>query len=518
MGPFFDSRKFLRTPGFIQDGVYDDRPEPLPDASQYDEGPPMAAQPLPPRQQYQAEAPRREYDDPRGISGMLEGAREVEPPQTLPPRRQIDIPAAPLPPKIGMARKILGTAVGMYLPEVGHDIRNPGYDRAMQEYGNQVNQLKLRSELEHRGAQTEEQIARARAEGNRGSAEQARGRNFDARTADIGKAPVLVNKNQRMADRFGKVLLEAEEGEEKVPTTLEGAAARALTIKDPAEREDMLKRITDAHNLLHPEKPITQIKVGGNGEIVAVTVDPKKVQAAGGSMTVGRVAPKPTKPSATDERRAEEASGDEVIIADLASADPRTDWNNLGVKEQNRLRPKLIAKGWTEPVKLGVDQKKTIQTMDVVIPKIKSILEEYKNSGAIAGTGRVIGRLPSAVVSSKGEQNRIKMGDIFSLVANLRSGGAIPEPEMERLDAFLASQDKSDSFNVNALEDLLGSFERSKANMLRRPTSGGGGGATQPPPATTSGQPTIMIKNGIKRAVSPDKVAAAKAAGYKEVR
>ncbi len=126
MGPLFNPRRLARTPGFIQEGLYDDL-----DMAEQDD---YSALPPPPQQggglsemlQAAPDAPlpppRREYD----------GGPSVDPgPQA---RQRITLEAAPLPPKPGLMRKIIGMAAGAYMPQVGREIMAPGYDRQMREY------------------------------------------------------------------------------------------------------------------------------------------------------------------------------------------------------------------------------------------------------------------------------------------------------------------------------------------------------------------------------------------------
>jgi len=224
MGPLFNPRRMARTPGFAQEGLYDDL-----DMAEHDDYertlPPPQPQtggltamlaaapddPLPP--------PRREYD----------GGPSVDPGPQM--RQRITLDAAPLPPKPGLLRQIIGTAAGAYLPQVGAEILAPGYSRKMREYNVNKQRMMDEGKLNVQAADERHKEAQAYAEGSRGGAENARGRNYDARTADIGNAPIEVNKNNRLATRQGKVLLEAapESDDDFIELTPESAKRLGIT-------------------------------------------------------------------------------------------------------------------------------------------------------------------------------------------------------------------------------------------------------------------------------------------------
>jgi hypothetical protein len=152
MGQFFNSRDWLRTPTFVDKDLY----EPLPDSAQFDDAPlpsremrqEMPSAPLPPPPPTQ---PMREYDEPSADPG---------PQQT---RQRITLEAAPLPPKPGLMRKIIGMAAGAYMPQVGREIMAPGYDRQMREYNANKQRMMDEGKLNYQQAQEDAQVAAARA-------------------------------------------------------------------------------------------------------------------------------------------------------------------------------------------------------------------------------------------------------------------------------------------------------------------------------------------------------------------
>ncbi|NBW07801.1 MAG: hypothetical protein EBR82_07220 [Caulobacteraceae bacterium] len=190
MGPFFDPRKLLRTPGFAPDGLYDER----------EEAP--ALPPPPPPPQYRPRTPMAEYDapEPRGMSGLLEDAPVAVPQREygpLPPRQsqRMELPEPPAPPKVGLTRKILGTVASMYVPPIGREILAPGYDRQMREYQGRVATMMGQSKLDHEAAQTQSQMAMAEASAARRDAERARGRSYGERLHNVGQGQVAVDIN-----------------------------------------------------------------------------------------------------------------------------------------------------------------------------------------------------------------------------------------------------------------------------------------------------------------------------------
>lgn len=190
MGPFFDSRKFLRTPGFAPDGLYDDEPS----SPRELPPPPPEYRPMPPRQ------PQAEYDMPqqRGMSGMLEDAPMARPQREYgeipqPRQQRMELPEPPIPPKVGLTRKILGTVASMYVPQVGREILAPGYDRQVREYRGKMATLKAQSDLDYKAAQSQAQMATAEYRAAQKKAEEARAGSYGGRLHNVSPGQVAVN-------------------------------------------------------------------------------------------------------------------------------------------------------------------------------------------------------------------------------------------------------------------------------------------------------------------------------------
>lgn len=183
MGPLFDSRKYLRTPTFVKEGLYDGaqirRPASLPPSEL--ELPPLMAE------------ESDEYFEPDRL-GALPNA-----PPPLPARRSIDLAPPPLPPKVSGLRTALGMAVAPLHRELGDEIRAPGYRRQMQEYvGNRQAQMD-RAELAHKAAQTEAQMSTA-------GANQARRQAELARSGSYGPKPIMQTHGTRVLNPDGTIL------------------------------------------------------------------------------------------------------------------------------------------------------------------------------------------------------------------------------------------------------------------------------------------------------------------------
>jgi hypothetical protein len=216
-----------RTPGFIQDGVYDD----LAAQDDYEQALPPPQQsgglsamlaaapdaPLPP--------PRREYD----------GGPSVDPgPQV---RQRITLDAAPLPPKPSLMRQIIGTAAGAYLPQVGAEILAPGYSRKMREYNNNRQRMMDEGKLNVQAADEQHKIAAARAQMANAEAAAARKQAELSRAGSYGRPVVHQKAGERILNNNDGSVLAAEFTlPEKPPAPglrITKAAAEALGIKVP---------------------------------------------------------------------------------------------------------------------------------------------------------------------------------------------------------------------------------------------------------------------------------------------
>lgn len=234
---------------------------------------------MPPRQ------PQAEYDMPqqRGMSGMLEDAPDTQPqreyergipiphpndmPQPGQPQRQ-RVPDVPLPPKVGMARKILGTVASMYVPQVGREILSPGYDRQVREYQGKMATMRAQSELDYKAAQAQSQMATAEYRAAQKKAEEARAGSYGGRLHNTGapgsavldstgkpvyQVPALPPKPQVSglrisADEARRRGMYVEEGQKFVEIPAGGAAGYMNTTPRADRSYDTLKQsIKDAN-------------------------------------------------------------------------------------------------------------------------------------------------------------------------------------------------------------------------------------------------------------------------------
>lgn len=223
MGQFFDSRKFLRTPSFAPDGLYDD-----------DE-----TLGIPPPQSRQPMAPEPTQDDALGISGMLARAESLPPPaprqlprQEAPPlnlrENYDDMPIAPLPKKPGKMRNVLGTIAGMYLPGVGEAIKHPGHSDDMREYQAKRQYAMDRAKIGHQVGQGEAEFARAQAQMTAAEANNARRDAEKARAGSFG--PPVIHK------KYGEAIIRPD------GTELSAATPAPVTPGLRISREEALAR------------------------------------------------------------------------------------------------------------------------------------------------------------------------------------------------------------------------------------------------------------------------------------
>lgn len=217
MGPFFDSRKFLRTPSFVQEGLYDELPREMNETSE----PSLMAQPLPPP----PPTPQREYD----------GGPSVDPGPQM--RQRITLDAAPLPPKPGLMRQIIGTAAGAYLPQVGREILAPGYDRKMREWKNNRDRQMDEGKLNVQAADETYKIAAARRQMADAETAAARKQAELSRAGSYGRPVVHQKAGERILNNNDGTVLAGEFSlPEKPPAPglrITKAAAEALGIKVP---------------------------------------------------------------------------------------------------------------------------------------------------------------------------------------------------------------------------------------------------------------------------------------------
>lgn len=429
--------------------------------------------PLPP--------PRREYD----------GGPSVDPGPQM--RQRITLPEAPLPPKPGLMRKIIGTAASLYLPPVGREILAPGYDRQMREYNankqRQMDEGKLNiqaADEQNKIAMSRKAMADAEAANARKEAELARAGSYGY--SNVPQGSTRVGPDGRVI--FANPLPPKAEAQ---PNTFEAAALRAINIEDPVKRKEALDALFAAKAGMNPEKPIVQTKVGADGQIVAVTIDPKKVAEAGGSMTVGRVQPKPVKASAASERKAEEALSAEDTANEIIEG--RQDFHGLTASEKKAVRPFLTKKKWTEPHNYSESEKQSLTGLDG-LKRLSSELKPFFAKGqSAAGTGMFVGHAPNWTVSEQGKEIRTKLADMASSVILARSGKAVTPHEMTRIEKFIPTETDTDEQIRVKLDNLDAALETGRASIGRYAK----GGQPQAPaagnaPAEKPGSPPTKPK------------------------
>lgn len=531
MPQFFDPRRMARTPGFAQDGLYDDLDMAEQDDYQQMLTPPPPQQggglsemlqaapdaPLPP--------PRREYD----------GGPSVDPGPQM--RQRITLPDAPLPPKPGLMRKIIGTAASMYLPPVGREILAPGYDRQMREYNNNRQRMMDEGKLNVQAADEEQKRAHAEAEGWRGGAERSRGKKLDAETAYVGKKPVTVNRNERLYDPATKgVLLEAEAGDDFIELTPESAKRLGITgTKIPKSALGSYISATKPSEEPTTVKEYRAMIKGENPDWddaavsreVSRRIKEDRDVALGLKKAQTNRANQP-RSSAVSERKAEETSSAEETANEIIEG--RQDFHGLTASEKKAVRPFLTKKKWTEPHNYSESEKQSLTGLDG-LKRLSGELKPFFTKGKSApGTGMVTGYAPNWTVSEQGKEVRTKLADMASSVILARSGKAVTPHEMTRIEKFIPTETDTDEQIRVKLENLDEALNTARSSIGRyakggqaQPTAGGG---TTPPPAPSGGNPpvklgpppagTVWMKNPKTGKVGPVKMADVKQAeGFK---
>lgn len=179
MGPLFNPRRMARTPGFAQEGLYDDLD--MAEQDDYERALPPPPQqggglsemlqlapdaPLPSRNMQSALPPahRQPRQEP-------DGGPSVDPGPQM--RQRITLDQRPLPPKTGVLRKILGGVASIYAPMFAGEIAAPGYKRQVQEWEGNRQRMMDEGKLNHQQAQQEQQVASTRAAMARAEASNA---------------------------------------------------------------------------------------------------------------------------------------------------------------------------------------------------------------------------------------------------------------------------------------------------------------------------------------------------------
>lgn len=330
MGSLFDPRRLARTPGFSQDGLYDELD--MAEQDDYERALPPQQQggglsemlaaapdaPLPP--------PRREYD----------GGPSVDPGPQM--RQRITLDAAPLPPKPGLMRKIIGMAAGAYMPQVGAEILAPGYSRQMREYNTNKQRMMDEGKLNHQQAQEDAQVATARAAMSRAEASNAQRQRTMAQMASDGDFNLGPNQTRFRRDgttvatntlppmptapglkvsraRAEAMGLYVPEGADSVEIPVQGAAAALNSTPRPS------RGVSEIAEIVSRKMPNSS-QEEQDAEVVRLWTEEKKLKAEKEKALTDRAKRPPVGRSASPTAGAAEArrSMDEKALAAIADA------------------------------------------------------------------------------------------------------------------------------------------------------------------------------------------------------
>ena len=104
-----------------------------------------------------------------------------------------------------------------------------------------------------------------------------------------------------------------------------------------------------------------------------------------------------------------------------------------------------------------------------VANEVEKLIEDSKASGNIEGVGFIEGNLPNFLVGEEGKLNKAKIAKLFNITLKDRSGAAVTEPELLRLQeefgkgSFTTDQDFINAFN---------NYKRIFNNVLRQEIKG----------------------------------------------
>ncbi len=104
-----------------------------------------------------------------------------------------------------------------------------------------------------------------------------------------------------------------------------------------------------------------------------------------------------------------------------------------------------------------------------VANEVEKLIEDSKASGNIEGVGFIEGNLPNFLVGEEGKLNKAKIAKLFNITLKDRSGAAVTEPELLRLQeefgkgSFTTDQDFINAFN---------NYKRIFNNILRQEIKG----------------------------------------------
>lgn len=101
--------------------------------------------------------------------------------------------------------------------------------------------------------------------------------------------------------------------------------------------------------------------------------------------------------------------------------------------------------------------------------EVEKLIQDSKASGNIEGVGFIEGNLPNFLVGEEGKLNKAKIAKLFNITLKDRSGAAVTEPELLRLQeefgkgSFTTDQDFINAFN---------NYKRIFNNILRQEIKG----------------------------------------------
>jgi hypothetical protein len=524
MGQFFNSRDWLRTPTFVDKDLY----EPLPDSAQFDDAPlpsrelrqEMPSAPLPPPPPTQ---PMREYDEPSVDPGPQQQARQ-----------RITLEAAPLPPKPGLMRKIIGMAAGAYMPQVGREIMAPGYDRQMREYNANKQRMMDEGKLNVQAADEEQKLARARAEGFRGGAEQSRGKKMDAEAAYVGKRPIVFNKNQRVGDPNTKeILFEAAEGDDDF-IELTPESAKKLGITGTKIPKSALGAYISATKPSEEPTTVKEYRVMIKGENpdwddaaiskeVSRRIKEDREVALGLKKAQTNRANRP--PAA---KGGAESAGGGLIPTAAAVVDNPNLFRSYTPTEKAKVIASLRANGHVAAAnRLGGKQLSEksvdhISSADHAMAILDDLAGSFKAAEKYVGP---IAGLQAVNPYSDAQKLQAEVDRVRQNVGKLLEGGVLRKEDEIKYTKILATLNDTPSTAASKIGGIRGDIDQKvkayKANLKKSgyDMSGFDGGAETPPPASDSGSVRMIHpKTGKVHLVPAKDVAAAEAASYKRVK
>lgn len=381
----------------------------------------------------------------------------------------------------GAVRNITGSLLS---PGYGRDMqkwKDEGIPIAaeMEETGNEYKiseaQRKAKNENERTASTVASQTANAAAANRRAAAlENRRPAQTEAeKRRDLAKAGGV----SEGTPEFNDYMLHGEKGAQAAKTVenlIVGIIGNAKLT--PEEKEAKIEEAKNAHNILHPEKPITRIVQGGDGTVTAFTVAPEDVTDAGGSKKLGQVVPKKTKGDGAEGVSSLSDLADEIVAG-------RQDFHGLTAAEKKTVRPILTARKWKEPPVYSESEKTALSGIDRMEELVNELEPLYTGKKGAPGTGVVVGRLPNLAVSGEGKDVRTKIADMSSTLMVIRSGKAVTPSEMQRIEKFIPVDSDADSVVASKLKNLRSALVTGRSSVGKYAKGGKATPAEDGPPS-----------------------------------